>query len=239
MRPRATSAAAPADRPWTQAPASPHRPRPELAGGEDLLEALTGLNLVFSRDILKDATVHNLLARQAADRTIDPRDPALAVDQHGDARQVLQHTEDPPGSILGLSRVLKDAGYFVGSLYMTPERPLTLFKLRFIETLRKALSIFPPRFIYYFTWLSIPCYRYWFLRPIGRLFFIRSPYDPSPAFTWNLNHDQYIGSYQRTYTREETRRFFAEAGLTALVESTEWPNMYRATKGERVGDEND
>lgn len=146
------------------------------------------------------------------------------------ARQVLQHTEDPPRTIGELAKITRPGGYFVGSMYMTPERSLARMKIRLIDLLRRLMRPLPRKFIYYFTWLSVPLYKYRPLRPLGRIFFIRSRYDDSDAFTWNLNHDQYITSYQATYTREETRRFFRDAGLCDLVESTEWPNMYRAVR---------
>jgi SAM-dependent methyltransferase/uncharacterized protein YbaR (Trm112 family) len=146
------------------------------------------------------------------------------------ARQVLQHTKNPQNSIKKLAELVKKSGIFVGSLYKTPENFLTYFKLKFIGCLRNIFKIFPKKFIYYFTWLSIPFYKYKILKPLGRFFFIQSKYDQTPNFTWNLNHDQYIAGYQYTFTRKKAIEFFENAGLTDLVESKEWENLFRSTK---------
>lgn len=146
------------------------------------------------------------------------------------ARQVLQHTKNPSGSIKSLTKVLKKGGYFIGSLYKTPEKFLTLFKLRLIGAIRWFLQLFPSKVIYYFTWLSIPMYKYKIFYPLARLIFIQSKYDKTDDFTWCLNHDQYITSYQYTFTRDEAVSYFKEAGLDDLVESAEWENLFRSTK---------
>ncbi|MEW5693445.1 MAG: methyltransferase domain-containing protein [Candidatus Hydrogenedentota bacterium] len=146
------------------------------------------------------------------------------------ARQTLQHTKNAGLATKVLTTTLRQEGYFVSSFYKTPEKFTTLCKLRLIQLIRKILSIFPERFVYYFTWLSIPCYKYKILYPIARLIFIQSKYDKSDSTTWGMNHDQYINSYQNTYTREEVIKFLNDAYLYNHIESREWPNMFCSTK---------
>ncbi|HOK40239.1 MAG TPA: methyltransferase domain-containing protein [bacterium] len=146
------------------------------------------------------------------------------------ARQVLQHTPQPEITIKNLVKKLKNKGYFVGSLYMTPENILGKIKVKIMNAIRIFLKLFPKKVTYYFTYLSIPFYKYKIFYPIARIIFIQAQDDKSDLRTWMENHDNYIAGYQKTYTREETIRYFKEAGLNNLIESKFWKNLYRAEK---------
>lgn len=147
------------------------------------------------------------------------------------ASAVLQHTMDPEKTIQNLVKRLKIGGHFVGGLYMTPEKWTTWAKVKIIGAIRTIFKFIPRKAVYYYSWLSIPCYRYKILYPIARILFIKYPHTDNPKYTWVLNYDQYIpDAYQPTFTREDTKRYLISAGLGDLRESNVWANSYRATR---------
>jgi len=144
------------------------------------------------------------------------------------ASAVLQHTESPPDTILRLSRMLKPGGYMIAGMFMIPDKFLTRMKVRLINGIRWLLRFLPRRTVYYWSCLAVICFhKARWLYPVGRLFFIRNPFNDSERETWLINHDQYIsGSFQHLYTREQTLTMFRKASLVAIREARHSDNSY-------------
>lgn len=145
---------------------------------------------------------------------------------------VLQHTKSPIKTLDNMASVLKKGGLLMTSHYMTPKNKFTRFKVFYCELIRKFIRYFhvSPHIIMWFSYLSIPTYRIFFLKPIFWAFFHRPPRS-TDKIMWQNNFDFYNpNTYQYWVTETEMIRMLLKAGLIPVAETKTLDNGYICEK---------
>ncbi|HBU69159.1 MAG TPA: hypothetical protein DEE98_02125 [Elusimicrobia bacterium] len=142
---------------------------------------------------------------------------------------VLHHTPDPKASLYNLMGFVKKGGYIAAGFYFKMDR--FDIGLSTKDIVRRILSVFPKKFVYYLCWLTVPLNKMPVIKNIMRdRFILFDPNNPDDKFTWCLNFDFFgLHKYQFYYTEKEVHDMFYNASVKLKDIVKGKINFFRAT----------